>query len=346
VLNTLMELAVTVSAAAAASALLVWLLPVALRPLARRSRAMHWLVGRCARPAALLLPLAGLHVVLAAAGTEGATALGGAVLVLGIGALSWLVVRAISALELALLERHPMDGPDNFEARSLQTQVRVLARSAMALVVLVGAALALMTLPAARQIGATLLASAGVAGLVAGFAARPVLGNLIAGLQIGLAQPIRLDDVVIVLGQWGRIEEITLTYVVVRLWDRRCLVVPLQWFIENPFENWTRRTAELTGSVLLWVDYAMPLEPLRGELERLCRDAPEWDGRACTLQVVEASERAMQLRALVSAADAPACWTLRCKVREGLIAWLAREHPDRLPRVRAEIEAGEALVPG
>lgn len=330
-------LAAALATAAIAALLLAWLLPVLLRPLASRSRLLHWLVARCARPAAILLPFAGLHSLL-----PGGTRLAEAVLMALIGLFTWLLVRAISALEHSLLERYPMDAADNLEARRLQTQVRVLSRSVMAVVILVGAALALMTLPAVRQVGATLLASAGVAGLVAAFAARPVLGNLIAGLQIGLAQPIRLDDVVIVLGQWGRVEEITLTYVVVRLWDSRSLVVPLQWFIENPFENWTRRTAELTGSVMLWVDYAMDLAPLRAELERLCREAPEWDRRACVLQVVETSERAMQLRALVSAADAPSCWTLRCKVREGLIAWIAREHPARLPRLRAEFDAPKA----
>lgn len=191
----------------------------------------------------------------------------------------------------------------------------------------------------AGQVGTSLLASAGVAALVAGVAARPMLGNLIAGLQIALTQPIRIDDVVIIEGEWGRIEEILSSDVVVRLWDQRRLVVPLQWVIENPFQNWTRRESELLGSVLLWVDYAVPLAPLREELTRICEAAPEWDRRLAILQVVETSERAMQLRALVSSADASKSWDLRCRVREGLIGFLQRHHRAGLPRLRAEIES-------
>jgi len=168
-----------------------------------------------------------------------------------------------------------------------------------------------------------------------------VLGSLIAGLQIALTQPIRLDDVVIIEGEWGRIEEITATYVVVKIWDERRLVVPLQWVIEHPFENWTRREAQLFGTVFLWLDYRVPLAPLRAELERVCDSAPEWDGRVALLQVVETSERAMQVRALVSSADASKGWDLRCRVREALIDFLQRQVPDGLPRLRAEIEEAE-----
>jgi hypothetical protein len=204
----------------------------------------------------------------------------------------------------------------------------------MVLVILAGSAAVLMTIPGVRQFGASLLASAGLAGLALGIAAKPVLSNLIAGLQIAMAQPIRLDDVVIVKGEWGRIEEITGTYVVVRIWDERRLIVPLNYFIENPFENWTRRTAELIGTVFLWVDYRLPMAPARTELERLCREAPEWDGRVCVLQVVDANEHAMQLRALVSAPDSSRAWDLRCRIREGLIAFVQREYPDYLPTTR------------
>jgi hypothetical protein len=166
----------------------------------------------------------------------------------------------------------------------------------------IGFALALLTFPEVRSVGAGLLASAGVVGIVAGIAAKPIFGNLLAGLQIALTQPIRLDDVVIVEGEWGRIEEIGRTFVVVAIWDQRRLVVPLQYFIEKPFQNWTRTSANLLGTAFLWVDYGMPLAPLRAELERICRSAREWDGRVCLIQVTDASERAMQLRVLVSAA--------------------------------------------
>jgi len=156
-------------------------------------------------------------------------------------------------------------------------------------------------------------------------------------VQIALAQPIRLDDVVIIQNEWGRIEEITGTYVVVRIWDERRLVVPLNYFIENPFENWTRSTARLTGTVFLWVDYRMPLDPLRDELRRLCEAAPEWDRRVCVLQLVDASDRAVQLRALVSAADSSRAWDLRCRIREGLVAYVQRNFPDYLPQQRASL---------
>jgi small-conductance mechanosensitive channel len=157
-------------------------------------------------------------------------------------------------------------------------------------------------------------------------------------LQIALTQPIRLDDVVIIENEWGRIEEITATYVVVKIWDERRLVVPLQWIIQNPFQNWTRTGSQLLGTVFLWVDYRVPLAPLRAELEGVCNDAPEWDRRVAILQVTEASERGIQLRALVSASDASKAWDLRCRVREALIDFLQREHPESLPRVRAEID--------
>jgi small-conductance mechanosensitive channel len=206
------------------------------------------------------------------------------------------------------------------------------------LIVLLALSMILLTFPNVRQIGTSLLASAGVAGLALGFAAKPVLGNLIAGLQIALTQPIRLDDVVIIENEWGRIEEITGTYVVVKIWDERRLVVPLNWFMENPFQNWTRTSSKLIGTVFLWVDYSLPLEPLREELKRICAGAPEWDGWVCLLQVTDANEKAMQLRALVSSADSPLSWDLRCRVREGLIAFVQANYPQSLPRLRAELE--------
>ncbi|HEY4542860.1 MAG TPA: mechanosensitive ion channel domain-containing protein, partial [Noviherbaspirillum sp.] len=195
-----------------------------------------------------------------------------------VAVLSWLGVRAVRAVSHTILELHPADVADNYQARRVHTQTKVLARIGMALIVLVGISSALMTLPLLRQIGTSLLASAGVAGIVLGFAAKPLLGNLLAGMQIALTQPIRLDDVVIVQNEWGQIEEITGTYVVVRVWDQRRLVIPLQWFIENPFQNWTRRTADILGTVFLWVDYRMPLAPLREKAREICESSPEWDG--------------------------------------------------------------------
>lgn len=255
---------------------------------------------------------------------------------LSIVSLTWLSTRAVQSIADTIVERHPINLSDNLAARRIHTQTRVLARSINVLIIVVGTGMALMTLPLLRQIGTSLLASAGVAGLIVGFAAKPVLGNLLAGLQLAISQPLRLDDVVIVENEWGQIEEITGTYVVVRIWDQRRLIVPLQWFIEHPFQNWTRNSSELLGSVMLWVDYRLPLEPLRAEAQRLCRALQEWDGRVCVVQVTETNERAMQVRILVSAPDAPRAFDLRCKVREGLLDFIQRHYPDCLPRVRGE----------
>jgi small-conductance mechanosensitive channel len=250
--------------------------------------------------------------------------------------LTWLAARVIEVLTGAFTLSTTR--ADSLQARRLQTQAQVMSRVLVVFVMLIGVASALMTFPSVRQFGASLLASAGVAGLVVGLAARPVLGNVIAGIQLAFSQPIRLDDVLIVQGESGRVEEITAAFVVVRLWDDRRMVVPLQWFIENPFENWTRSSTQLLGTVLLWVDFRAPVASLRAELVRLCQAAPEWDGRVAQLQVSEVSDRAMQVRALVSAADSGRRWDLCCRVREGLIDYLVREHPDCLPRVRAWVE--------
>lgn len=252
-------------------------------------------------------------------------------------AVTWFGVRCVGAVADTIVERNPVDAPDNLQARRVQTQTKVLARAVIVLIVMVGTGLALMTLPLLRQIGTSLLASAGVAGLIIGFAARPVLSNLLAGIQLALTQPIRLEDVVIVEKEWGQIEEITGTYVVVRIWDQRRMVVPLQWFIEHPFQNWTRNSSEILGTVLIWVDYRLPLDPVRKEAERLCEISPDWDRRLCVTQVVEAGERAMQLRVLVSASDAGKSWELRCKIREGLIDFIQRNYPECLPRGRADV---------
>lgn len=262
-----------------------------------------------------------------------------------IACLTWLVSNAIRGVSQGVIAANPTGVADNLEARRIQTQTRVLARSLQGLVVLIGLALMLMTFPAARQIGASLLASAGVVGIVAGFAARPVLGNLIAGLQIGLSQPIRLDDVVIVENEWGVIEEITGTYVVVQIWDQRRLIVPLQYWIEKPFQNWTRSSSELMGTVFLWVDYRMPLAPLRAELQRLCKASVHWDKRLAMIQVTEAGPQAMQLRCLVTSASASAAWDLRCEVREGLLDFMQREYVDFLPRQRAEVTLDSTAHP-
>jgi len=298
-------------------------------------------------PARLLLSAMALQAVLQSAPNDLAWMNGARhfTLVLMIGALTWMALRVVAAVSRIVVLANPSDIADNLHARRIQTQTRVLARTSMTFIVLFGVAAALMTFPSVRQIGTGLLASAGLAGLVVGFAAKPLLGNMLAGLQIALTQPIRLDDVVIVEGEFGRIEEITGSYVVSRLWDERRLIVPLQWFIENPFQNWTRTSAQILGSVFLWVDYATPLDPLRAELRRLCEADANWDHRVCGLQVTDASERAIQLRCLVSSADAGMNWDLRCAVREGMLAFVGNAYPHCLPRLRAELDAGAVSTP-
>ena len=310
-----------------------------LERIVRRQPLAGPFVSASAAPGTALLALAAAASVLHASDDAlyGIGTLRHLLTVAAIGAGTLLAIGLAAAIEDAVVLRYPFDVANNLQARRIQTQTRVLARTLASVLGVVGFSLALLTFPQVRTVGAGLLASAGVVGLAIGIAAKPVLGNLLAGLQIALTQPIRLDDVVIVEGEWGRIEEIGRAFVVVALWDQRRLVVPLQYFIEKPFQNWTRNSSEILGTVTLWVDYGAPLEPLRAELRRLCEAAPEWDRRVCLLQVTETSERAMQLRALVSAADASFAWDLRCKVREGLIGFLRERHPQFLPRVRAEL---------
>lgn len=300
------------------------------------------------KPIRLLLPLLGLQGVWQSA-PDGLPLLEAARHITAlaiIATLTWLALRLLRGLQQVIELNNPVDVSDNLRARQIQTQSRVLLRTLSLFFLLIGVAAMLMTFPSARQFGTSLLASAGLAGLAVGFAARPVLANLIAGLQIAITQPIRLDDVVIVEDEWGRIEEITGTYVVVRIWDDRRLVVPLQYFIEKPFQNWTRRNSSLIGSVFLWADYSLPLESVREELRRLCKDVPElWDGRVCVLQVTEAGEKAIQLRALVSSADSSRNWDLRCHIRENLLGFIQRQYPQALPQLRADLAVGQKPAP-
>ena len=253
----------------------------------------------------------------------------------------WLLVAAIAVSERLLCDRYDVTVADNLEARRVHTRIAVMARALMVLVIIVGAGAALMTLPRVRELGAALLASAGIAGLVLGLAARPVLENLLAGLQIALTQPIRLDDVVVIDGEWGRIEEIASTFVVVRCWDNRRLMVPFGKIIGDTFQNWTHRSAEILGTVFIYTDYRCPVESIRKELRRLAGETDLWDGRVCALQVTGATEHSLELRALLSARDSGTAWELRVLIREQIIGFLQREHPSCLPRSRLEIRAEE-----
>lgn len=248
---------------------------------------------------------------------------------------AWVLIALLHAMYDAIVARQELGTEDNLSARRIRTRLIFVYRIAIAFVATFAIAAGLMTFPEVRQFGQTVLASAGLLGLVAGLGARPVLSNLIAGLQISLTQPIRIDDVVVVENEWGRIESIESAYVVVRLWDERRLVLPLTYFIEQPFQNWTRSDARVLGTVLLYVDYGVPIEELRRELKRaLDESGGLWDGRVWNLQVTDVTERNVQLRALMSASDSGKMWDLRCYVREALIRFLRANYPDSLPRVR------------
>jgi small-conductance mechanosensitive channel len=262
-----------------------------------------------------------------------------------IGAVAWTLVGALGGAERIALSKYDMSASDNRRARSRHTQLSVVTRTVQIFVVVVAIAVMLMTFPRVRELGTSLLASAGIAGLVVGLAARPLLENIIAGLQIALTEPIRLDDVVIVQGEWGRIEEITATYVVVRIWDERRLVVPLSWFLTNPFQNWTRDSAQLLGTAFLLLDYRAPIDEIRAELQRLCAASTNWDKRICKVQVTDTKDRTIEVRLLVSAADSSKQWDLRCEIREGILTFLQKNYPEALPTTRVAWEGGNRGQP-
>ena len=261
-----------------------------------------------------------------------------------IGTTAWAIVSVTWLADDVILARYSVDELNNLEARAVRTQIAILRRVTVVVVAVITLAIMLLTFPGAQSLGASLLASAGIVGIVVGLAARPVLSNLLAGIQIALTQPIRLDDVVVIDGEWGRIEEITTTYVVVRIWDLRRLIVPLSSVIGQSFENWTRRTANILGTVTIHADYAVPVDEVRSELKRILEASGLWDGIAWGLQVTGATDRTVELRALMSAADSSAAWDLRCLVRERLIAFLQAQHPDALPRLRTELGGAPAAT--
>lgn len=252
-------------------------------------------------------------------------------------AVTWALVRCTSAIGDVIVSLNPVLEGQWKRARKVETQTRFLVRVLNILIVIVGLGAALVTFDPVRHLGSSLLASAGIGGIILGFAAKPVLGNLLAGMQIALTQPFRIDDVLHVQGEWCWVEEVTATYVVLRIWDLRRLVVPLQWFIENPFQNWSRNDTEMMGTVFITVDYSMPIEPLRTEFERLLEQAPDWDGKTRIVQVTEAGEANIEVRFLLSARDSSSLWNLRCAIREGLITFIQAQFPAHLPRVRARL---------
>ena len=266
------------------------------------------------------------------------------VLILAVG---WLGIGGVYVFQAILLGRFDITAINNLRARRVHTQMQFFRRILIAIIALLDGGVLLWSLHNHDlwKYGTGLLASAGLASLLLAAAAKSTASNLIAGLQIALSEPIRMDDVVIVEGEWGRIEEITSTYVVVRIWDQRRLIVPLSYFIENPFQNWTRHTSDLMGTAFLYVDYAIPVEPLREELQRIAAESPLWDGRVCGLQVTNLSEHTMELRCLVSSPGSSQNFDLRCLVREKMIAFIRDQYPWALPTLRVQAQpAAQAMA--
>jgi small-conductance mechanosensitive channel len=251
-----------------------------------------------------------------------------------IGLIGWAAITSLNIASNFYLRRFRLDVDDNLLARKHNTQIRVLVRSADVLLILLTFGTALMTFEPVRQYGISLFASAGVAGIVAGLAARPVLSNLVAGVQLAMTQPIRLYDAVVVENEHGTIEEIASTYVVVKLWDLRRMIVPLTYFIEKPFQNWTRETSALIGNVMIYVDYRAPVGIIRAKFNEILKQSDKWDGKTATLQVTDFKEGTMELRCLMSARSGGQTFDLRCEVREKLIDFLQKEHPEALPHSR------------
>jgi small-conductance mechanosensitive channel len=335
-LSILLLLAGAVLAAIASHTLLIFV----LRRLISRGSIASSILKRIGGPTRLVMVLLALVLVLPVAefNAEFAEATRQIMKVGVVVLLGWSAAIAINATARRVAGRHDIGVEDNLTARRIHTQINILRRVSLVGVFLVTLGTSLMIFPAVRSFGVSLFASAGVAGLVLGFAARPILTNLIAGMQIALTQPIRIDDVLIFEGEWGWVEEITTTYVVIRIWDQRRLIVPLSHFIEKPFENWTRESAAILGVVLWHLDYRAPIAEMRKKLEELLYANKLWDGKVANLQIVDSGVSTITVRALMSARNSPTAWDLRCEIREQMLEWLCAEYPDALPRVRALLD--------
>lgn len=304
-----------------------WFIRRLIQLAGRYSAFLQKLLARGQGPASaiIVIVVAGLALAGAQFSAPVTRAIAQALFVAFVLALGWAAAIALDIGVEIYLRRFTIDSDDNLLARKHVTQMRILQRVAKTLLVILTLAIALMTFDAVRQYGVSLFASAGAAGLILGLAARPVLSNLLAGIQIAMTQPIRVEDQVTVEGEFGTIETITSTYVVVRLWDLRRMIVPLTYFIEKPFQNWTYETSNLLGSVTLHVDYSVSVDRLRQKLDEIVRESKLWDGKVAALQVTDAPANMVELRALVSSRSAGQLWDLRCELREKLVAFLAND---------------------
>lgn len=252
---------------------------------------------------------------------------------------TWFVIVGVRITKRIFLRKFDVTTKNNLRARKFYTQFNIIERIVIFIVVLTALGIALLTFDGIQEIGVSILTSAGIAGIILGLSAQKVFGAIFAGIQIAIAQPIRIDDVVIVEGEWGRVEEIKLTYVVVNIWDKRRLVLPTTYFIEKPFQNWTRNSSDILGTVFIYTDYNLPVDALRQELTRLLKTTDLWDGKVNVIQVTKLTEKTMQLRALVSARDSPTAWDLRVYIREKLVEFIKQNYPESLPTSRVLINS-------
>jgi small-conductance mechanosensitive channel len=307
----------------------------ARHPNSVRTAALRRLRGPVRALVPLLLMVASLHYVKVS--VSAAVDIRHAISILLVGVVAWGLARLAEAIEDAVLYYYHIDAVDNLKARRLQTQIRVFRRIIVVVIALIALAVMLFSFPSVRLAGAGVLASAGIISIIAGIASKPVASNVIAGIQIALSQPIRLDDVVVIQGHWGRVEEISLTYVVVRVWDLRSLVLPISYFITNPFENWTKTTSDILGIVHIELDYTAPVAVIREQYLSILASSPDWDGSVARMQVTQLGVSTMQLRFVMSSPDSSRSWNLECELREKMILFLQQKYPEVLPRVRAEM---------
>lgn len=334
----LLRLILTLAIATVTALAVGWVVGALVRLVARRPRYRRLLTElheQCHNPLVAVLVVTANYIVLFEFDHQVVAGFRHALLLALIAVAAWLVIKILFVIEDAVMQRLRMDVPDNRRVRRLRTQVAIVRRLTAAAVWVIAIASMFMTFAQLRTLGASLLASAGIVGVLAGLAAQTTLTNVFAGMQLAMSDSLRYDDVVVVEDEWGRIEEMTLTYVVVHLWDERRLVLPTTYFTKNPFQNWTRHETRVIGAVVLHLDYRAPIDVIRAEAQRLVEESPLWDRQDWVLQVVDSTPVTMVVRVLASAADAPSAWDLRCELREKLITFLRDNHPDALPNARA-----------
>ncbi|QLE01549.1 mechanosensitive ion channel [Galbibacter sp. BG1] len=257
--------------------------------------------------------------------------------------VAWGLIVLVKVLKMRYLRHYDLQTENNLDARKLYTQFNILERIIIFIIIIIAVAVTLMLFDGVRKIGLSLFASAGVAGIILGLAAQKAIGTILAGLQIAISQPIRIDDVLVVEGEWGWVEEITLTFVVLRIWDKRRLILPTTYFIEKPFQNWTRNSADILGTVFIYTDYNVPFDELRKELTRLLEGTDLWDGKANVLQVTDNKQNYVEIRALMSASTSPRAWDLRVYIREKLITFIQENYPDSFPKTRVLVNESSKL---